>query len=214
MSGILDLLNSDTGKGLINGIEQQLGINKASVVKALGAALPMILGGMRNNSSSSNGASGLLGALLGGSHNGSILDEIGNIFGGGSAGGVDHNIMTDGGKILGHIFGGQEQNAAHVVSKSSGIDLSHAMDIMKVAAPFIMGYIGKKMHSNGVSDQGGLKGLLGGLLGNDVDASRDVASKVQGFDTNDDTLDDIAGMVSKYGKEAGGIANLLSGLFN
>jgi len=214
MSGILDLLNSDTGKGLINGIEQQLGVNKASIVKALGAALPMILGGMRNNSSSSSGASGLLGALLGGNHNGSILDSIGDIFGGGSAGGIDHNVMTDGGKILGHVFGGQEQNAAHVVSKSSGIDLSQAMDIMKVAAPFVMGYIGKKMHGNGVSDQSGLKGLLGGLLGNDLDTSRDVASRVQGFDYNNDTIDDLAGMVSKYGKEAGGIANLLSGLFN
>ena len=214
MSGILDLLNSDTGKGLINGMEQQLGINKASIVKALGAALPMILGGMRNNTSSSTGSSGLLDALLGGNHNGSILDSIGDIFGGGSADGVDHNVMTDGGNILGHVFGGQEQNAAHVVSKSSGIDMSQAMNIMKAAAPFIMGYIGKKMHSNNVSDQSGLKGLLGGLLGDDINASRDVASRVQGFDTNDDTIDDIAGMVSKYGKEAGGIANLLSGLFS
>jgi len=211
MSGILDLLNSDNGKNLISGMEQQFGINKASVAKVLGSAIPMILGGMRNNASSSNGAPGLLGALLGGNHNGSILDNIGSILGGSS---VDHNILTDGANILGHIFGGQENNAAHVVSKSGGVDLSQAMNIMKTVAPFVMGYIGKKMHSNGVSDQGGLKGLLGDLLGDDTDSQRDVASRIQGFDNNDDTIDDLAGLVGELGKNSGGIANLLSGLFS
>ncbi len=211
MSGILDLLNSNSGKDLISGIEQQFGINKASVAKVLGSAIPMILGGMRNNASSSSGASDLLGALLGGNHNGSILDNIGSILGGSS---VDHNVMTDGGNILGHIFDGQENNAAHVVSKSGGIDMSQAMNIMKTVAPFVMGYIGKMMHSNGVSDQGGLKGVLGGLLGDDTDSQRDVASRIQGFDNNDDTIDDLAGLVGELGKNSGGIANLLSGLFS
>lgn len=211
MSGILDLLNSNSGKDLISGIEQQFGINKASVAKVLGSAIPMILGGMRNNASSSSGASDLLGALLGGNHNGSILDNIGSILGGSS---VDHNVMTDGGNILGHIFDGQENNAAHVVSKSGGIDMSQAMNIMKTVAPFVMGYIGKMMHSNGVSDQGGLKGVLGGLLGDDTDSQRDVASRIQGFDKNDDTINDLAGLVGDLGKNSGGIANLLTGLFS
>jgi len=211
MSEILDLLNSDSGKGLINGIEKQFGLNKASVAKVLGSAIPMILGGMKNNSSSSNGASGILGAILGDNHSGGILDNIGNVLGGSQA---DQNVMDDGGKILGHIFGGQENNAAHVVGKSSGIDLSQAMHIMKVAAPFVLGYLGKKARSHNVSDQSGLQGLLGGLLGNDQDAQTDIASRVQGFDTNDDTLDDLAGMVSKFGKQSGGIANILSGLFS
>jgi len=211
MSEILDLLNSDSGKGLIDGIEKQFGLNKASIAKVLGSAIPMILGGMKNNANSGNGASSILGAIMGGNHDGGILDNIGSIMGGNQ---VDSNVMNDGEKILGHVFGGQEKNAAEVVGKSSGIDLSQAMHIMKVAAPFVLGYLGKKARSNDVSDQGGLQDLLGGLLGNDSDTHSDVASRVQGFDTNDDTLDDLAGMVSKYGKQSGGIANILSGLFS
>lgn len=211
MSEILDLLNSSIGKELINGASQQMGLNKASTTSALSAAMPLILGAMKNNTSTSSGAAGLLGALGNSSHNGSMLDNLGSILGGSS---IDDDVMTDGGNILGHVFGGQENNAASAISKSSGIDMSSAMNMMKVAAPFVMSYLGKKAMSSGVSDQNGLSGLLGNLLGNDGETHQDMASKIQDFDNNDLSVDDIAGMVSKYGKEAGGIANLLSGLFS
>ncbi len=211
MSGILDLLNSSMGKELINGMSNQMGLNKASTASALGAALPMILGALGNNASSSGGASGLLKALGGSNHSGGILDNIGSILGGS---GIDDNVMKDGGNILGHAFGGQESNAANAVSKSSGIDLGAATNIMKAAAPFVMGYLGKQMLSSNVSDQGGLQSMLGGLLGDDNDAQKDIASRIQGFDNNDDTIDDLAKLVGNMGKQSGGITNLLSGLFN
>ena len=211
MSGILDLLNSSMGKELINGMSNQMGLNKASTASALGAAVPMILGALGNNASSSGGASGLLKALGGSNHSGGILDNIGSILGGS---GIDDNVMKDGGNILGHVFGGQEGNAANAISKSSGIDLGAASSIMKAAAPFVMGYLGKQMLNSKVSDQGGLQSMLGGLLGDDQDAQKDIASRIQGFDKNDDTIDDLAGMVSKFGKQSGGISNILSGLFS
>ncbi|MCK5677518.1 MAG: DUF937 domain-containing protein [Flavobacteriaceae bacterium] len=197
MSGILDLLNSSMGKELINGASQQMGLNKASTASALGAAMPLILGAMKNNSSTSSGAAGLLGALGNSSHNGSMLDNLGSILGGSN---IDDDVMTDGGNILGHVFGGQENNAASAISKSSGIDMNSAMNMMKVAAPFIMSYLGKQTMSNSVSDQNGLSGLLGGLLGNDGGTQQDMASKIQGFDNNDFSIDDIAGLMTGGGK--------------
>ncbi len=196
MSGILDLLNSSMGKELINGASQQMGLSKANTASALGAAMPLILGAMKNNSSTSSGAAGLLGAMGNSNHQGGMLDNLGSILGGNN---IDDNIMTDGGNILGHVFGGQEKNAANAISKSSGIDMSSAMNMMKVAAPFIMSYLGKQAVSNGVSDQNGLSGLLGGLLGNEEEAQQDMASKIQDFDNNDFSIDDIAGLMTGGG---------------
>ncbi len=210
MSSILDLLNSSMGKELINGASQQMGLNKASTASALGAAMPLILGAMKNNASSSSGAAGLLGALGNSNHNGSMLDNLGSILGGSN---IDDDIMKDGGNILGNVFGGQEKNAASAISKSSGIDLNSAMNMMKVAAPFIMSYLGKKTTSNGVSDQNGITDLLGSLLGGDSSGQQDLASKIQGFDNNDFSVDDIAGLMTGGGN-SGNILNSLGKLFN
>ncbi|MCF6224178.1 MAG: DUF937 domain-containing protein [Flavobacteriaceae bacterium] len=210
MSGILDLLNSSMGKELINGASQQMGLNKASTASALGAAMPLILGAMKNNASSSSGAAGLLGALGNSNHSGGMLDNLGSILGGSN---IDDDIMKDGGNILGHVFGGQEKNAANAISKSSGIDMNSAMNMMKVAAPFIMSYLGKKTTSNGVSDQNGISDLLGSLLGGDSSGQQDLASKIQGFDNNDFSVDDIAGLMTGGGN-SGNILNSLGKLFN
>ena len=210
MSGILDLLNSDTGKQLINGASSQLGLDKANAASALEAAIPLILGGMQNNASTSSGAASLLGALGNSKHNGGILDNLGSILGGSN---IDDEVLTDGGNILGHVFGGQEQNAANAISKSSGIDLNAAMGLMKTAAPFIMGYLGKQAMSKGVSDQNGVSDLLGGLLGDDNDNQKDMASKLQGYDNNDLSIDDIAGLLTGGGN-SGGLLGTLGKLFS
>ena len=211
MSSILDLLNSSQGNDLIGGTSQQLGLSKAQTASALGAAMPLILAAMKNNSSTSDGAAGLLGALGNSKHSGGILDNLSSILGGS---GIDEDVLTDGGNILGHVFGGQQNNAAGAISKSSGIDMNSAMSLMKVAAPFIMGYLGNQAKNNNVSDGNGLSDMLGGLLGNNGNAMQDMASKLQGFDNNDFSVDDIAGLLSSGSKGAGGIGGMLKGLFS
>jgi len=66
MAGVLDLLNSDLGKTLVNSASEQLGQNKAQTATALSTALPLILGAMKNHASTTKGAEGLLGGLFGG----------------------------------------------------------------------------------------------------------------------------------------------------
>lgn len=210
MSSILELLNSSMGKDLISGASNQMGLDKANTTSALSAAIPLILGAMKNNASTTSGADGLLGALGNAKHNGGMLDNLGSILGGSN---IDDDVMKDGGNILGNVFGGQEKNAASAISKSSGIDLNSAMNMMKVAAPFVMSYLGKKTTSNGISDQNGITDLLGNLLGSDSSGQQDLASKIQGFDNNDFSVDDLAGLMGGSGN-SGNILNSLGKLFN
>ncbi|RLD20207.1 MAG: hypothetical protein DRI69_06800, partial [Bacteroidetes bacterium] len=165
---------------------------------------------LKNNAGSADGAAGLLGALSNSKHSGGgLLDNLGSILGGG---GIDDDVMADGGKILGHVFGGQESNAAGVISKASGIDMNSAMSILKLAGPFIMSYLGKKVLGGGVSDGKGLGDMLGGLLGGGSGVQQQLASQIQGFDSNDSTIDDIAGMISGKGGQSGGLGGLLGGM--
>ncbi len=210
MSGILDLLNSDIGKQLINGTSKQLGQGEKQTTSALSAALPLILGAMKNNASNSNGASGLLKALGNNNHSGGIMDNLGSILGGS---GIDQNVLDDGAGILGHIFGGKEENVASAVSKSSGMDLGSAMNILKVAAPLIMGYLGKETRKKNVSTQSGIGDMLGGLLGGNSNQTQNLVTSLLDADGDGSVIDDVAGMLLGGGKSKGGLGSLLGGLF-
>mgnify|MGYP003624551128 CR=1 FL=1 len=212
MAGILDLLNSDLGKTLISGASKQFGQDETKTTSALSAALPLILGAMKNNASTPDGASGLLKALGNDKHSGGILDNLGSVLGGG---GVDQDVLDDGAGILGHVFGGREQNVAQAVSKSSGIDLNTAMNILKVAGPLVMGALGKETRQKGVADQTGIGDLLGGMLGGASNEQQSIVSKLLDADGDGSLIDDVAGMLLGGGssKKKSGLGGLLGGLF-
>lgn len=204
---ILDLLNGPMGKTLIQGASKQFGLGEGATQTAMSTAVPLILGALKNNSATTEGASGLLGAIKG-KHDGSMLDNLGSILGGDS---VDEDVMKDGEGMLGHIFGGKQENVAAAVSKSSGIDLGSAMNILKVAGPFLMGSIGKQASSQGVSDQNGIGDLLGGMLGNGAQEQQSLINRLLDSDGDGSIIDDVAGMLMKGSK--GGVGDLLGGLF-
>ncbi|WP_298366572.1 DUF937 domain-containing protein [uncultured Lutibacter sp.] len=204
MAGLLDLLNSDLGKTLVNGASQKLGQNEAQTSSALSAALPLILGAMKNNASTPQGAEGLLGALSG-KHDGSILDNLGDLLG-------NESTLQDGAGILGHVFGGKEQNVAKAVSAKSGIDMGSAMNLLKMAAPVIMGYLGKQSRQNNVSDANGVGDLLGGLLGGGAQKEQSLITQILDADGDGSVIDDLIGMAAG-GKKKGGLGGLLGGLF-
>ncbi len=208
MAGILDLLNGPMGEMLISGASKQFGLGEGSTQKAMSAAMPLILGAMKNNASTPEGASGLLNAVMG-KHDGGILDNLGSILGGDS---VDEDVLQDGEGILGHVFGGKQEHVAAAVSKSSGIDMGAAMNILKVAGPFLMGAIGKQARTQNVSDQNGIGDLLGGLLGGGHQEQQSLVNRLLDADGDGSIIDDVAGMLLSGGKK-GGLGSLLGGLF-
>ena len=200
MAGLEDLLNSDLGKNLISTASQQLGQPKNKTASALSTALPLILGGLQKNASTPEGAQGIMNALNS-KHDGSILDNLGGL--------IDNSdILKDGAGILGHVFGGKTQNVANAVSTKSGLDVNTTMSLLKMAAPIVMGYLGKQT-SNQQTDENGINNLLGGLLGEN--GSQSLLTKILDADGDGDVMDDIMDMAT--GKSKGGLGGLLGGLF-
>ncbi len=208
MASILDLLNSDAGKALINGASQQLGQDKAKTTTAMEAALPLLLGAMKNNAKTPEGAAGLLSALGNDKHSGGILDNLGSILGGSN---IDDDVMQDGSGILSHVFQGKEQNIASAVGKSSGLDAGSAMNTLKVAAPVLMGLLGKESRQQNVADQNGIENLLSGLLGGGGQKEESLVTQLLDADNDGSVIDDVAGMLLGGGKKGGGLLGGLLG---
>ena len=209
MSGILDLLNSDNGKSLINGVSSQIGQSKSKTSNLLSMALPMLMQAMKKNANSSEGASGIMGALQ--KHDGSILDNIGDLFTGKNA----DTVSNDGGKILGHVLGNRKENIQNALSQKSGMDAGAVDQILKVAAPIVMGVLGKQQRQNKVDSPNGIEGLLGGLIGNKTDdKDQSFLESILDADGDGSVIDDVAGMVLGGKKNKSGLGGMLGGLFD
>lgn len=208
MSGILDLLNSDIGKSLINGVSGHTGQSKSKTSNLLTMAMPVLMQAMKRNANSSEGASGIMGALQ--KHDGSILDNLGGLFSGGNI----NAVSDDGGKILGHLLGNKQSNVQNALSQKSGIDAGSVGQILKVAAPILMGVLGKQQRQNNVNSSSGIQGLLGGLIGNNApDQNQSFLESMLDADGDGPVIDDVAGMVLGGKKGKSGLGGLLGGLF-
>jgi len=169
MAGLIDLLNSDLGKTLISSASQQLGQKEDKTASALTVALPLILGAMKNNAATPQGAEGLLGALSG-KHDGSLLDNLGGLLG-------NSDVLNDGAGILGHVFGGKQQYVAQAVGTKSGMDTASVMKLLQIAAPVVMGYLGKQSKQQNIKDGSGIESLLGGLLNGEAQKEQSLILK-------------------------------------
>nr|AOE06962.1 conserved hypothetical protein [uncultured bacterium] len=209
MAGLLDLLNSDLGKQLISGASAQTGASESKTAEVLSMALPVLLGAMKKNAQTQEGASGLLGALSN-KHDGSILDNLGSLLGGGN---VDQSVMNDGAGILGHVLGGKQPVVENTLSQNTGLDAGTIGQILKIAAPILLGVIGKQTKQNDVNDSSALSSILGSMLGGQPKGNQSLIESLIDADGDGSVLDDVAGMVLGSNKNKGGLGGMLGGLF-
>lgn len=209
MAGLLDLLNSDLGKQLISGASAQTGASESKTAEVLSMALPVLLGAMKKNVQTQEGASGLLGALSN-KHDGSILDNLGSLLGGGN---VDQSVMNDGAGILGHVLGGKQPVVENTLSQKTGLDAGTIGQILKIAAPILLGVIGKQTKQNDVNDSSALSSILGSMLGGQPKGNQSLIESLIDADGDGSVLDDVAGMVLGSNKNKGGLGGMLGGLF-
>jgi len=202
MSGLLDLLNSDTAKQLISSTSKETGASEEKTSSVLSMAIPLLLGAMNNNAKSEQGASNLMSALSN-KHDGSILDNLGSLLGGES---VDQDVKKDGEGILGHVLGGKQAMIQQTIAQKVGVDSSTVAQILKIAAPVVLGFLGKKKQENNVNEAGGLSGILSGLLGGQSGDEQSWVTSLLDNNGDGSVIDDVSGMI--MGKKGG-----LGGLF-
>lgn len=210
MATILELLNSDFGKQIISGVSSQTHAQEDKTAQVITMAMPLLLGAMKKNASTPDGANSLLNALNN-KHDGSILNNLGGLF----SGGVNNDVMSDGAGILKHVLGNQQSQVQNALSQKSGLDSGTVMQILQIAAPIVLGMLGKETKQANVTNESGLMNVLGNVIGGKTKKEQSLLTSILDADGDGSIIDDIAGMVLSGGnkKSSGGIGGLLGGLF-
>jgi hypothetical protein len=148
---LTNILGALTGNDAVSTIAEKFNLDSKQVSSVISNALPSIMGAMQKNASTPGGAEALAKAL--GDHAGNAGNIINNLKG------AD---LTDGAKILSHIFGGNLSSVVSGISQKSGVASNAVSNILASIAPSILAILGKQ---NGNSGAGGLGSLLGAVLG-------------------------------------------------
>ena len=197
---LMSLLQNQLTPEVINQLSQQTGAAPEQTTTAAQGVFSTLLSGLAKNASTESGAMGILGALDQ-DHDGSILNDVmGLVMGGGQSSGA-----TNGAGILGHILGGQQQNAAQMLSQTSGVNQNGVMDMMIKLAPMVMGVLGQQKQQQGGMNASALSGLLGGAVqSQNENPLMQMATRFLDKDGDGSAIDDVMGMVG---------SKLLGGMF-
>ena len=142
MANLMDLLQGQLTEGLVDQLSQQLGgADKQQTASAASGILSTLMSAMAKNAATPEGASSLANALDS-DHDGSILDNIGDILGGATQ--PQNTKTTNGAGILKHVLGGKQAGAIEMISKMSGLDSGNTGNLMSMMAPIVMGMLGKQ----------------------------------------------------------------------
>ena len=152
MCSLLEELMSGLDAGTLNQLGQKAGIGSNDVSGAVQAALPAILGGLTRNAQGQDGAAALSRALQK-DHDGGVLENLGGLL-------QNDDLMSQGQKILGHVFGQKEGNVARGLGQVSNQSSESMTQLMAMLAPVVMGMLAKKQQQQGL-DSSSLSDMLG-----------------------------------------------------
>ena len=113
----------------------QLGVDEATAEQAARQAIPALLGGMQANAEDPAGARSLAGAL--GDHPGDLIDGGVNL---------DQVDANDGEKIVGNIFGPNQDQVAQTLGGNLGGQAGGLIQrLLPILAPIVLAYLSKRL---------------------------------------------------------------------
>lgn len=197
MVNLLDMLKDQIGDSIFSQAGQFLGADESGVKSAMGAAMPAILGSMITNSSSQKGAEGLLDMITSGGHDGGIFDSLGGLLGGGD---TTSGFLNSGSGILKSLMGNKLGSVVDVIASVSGMKKGLASSVMSMAAPLVMGMVGRYVKQKAL-DAIGLGKFLGGQSKHVANALPAGMGSLLGFSA-DSGMGDRIEEVAETAKEA------------
>ena len=202
----MNLLQGQLSEGVLNQLTQQIGASDSKQTAAATAGIMnTLVGALAKNASNPEGAQSLSNALDR-DHDGSVLDNVMDMFTGGGQTAQQNNRAMNGAGILNHILGDRQGGAIDMISQISGLDSGKTGNLMTMLAPMLMGALGRQKRQQGL-DVGGLANLLTGTVTQQNQSAQNptmsLVTKFLDSDGDGSIADDVASIGMK----------LLGGLF-
>ncbi len=150
-----DLMKLMDNSGALGQVSEMLGVDKKAANSAIDTVLPMLLKGMQGQLNNKDTKDGFLQALSDHSK-----DDTSDLLKA-----VKKADTVDGAKIVKHLLGAGQEEAAAKAKKKSGLSTNDILKIMAILAPILMSKMGKTAKTQSArSGSDDMFGIVGGLL--------------------------------------------------
>ena len=157
---LMDMAKSYLTNELVSKASGALGESEGGISKILSAAVPSLIGSIADKASTSHGAQEVA-KMAADQHSSGLLGSLGNFFGGDNS----SSMLSSGGGIISSLLGGGQGNMlTSLISNFAGAKSSTVTTLLSMAAPAILGMIGKHTTENNVPVSG-----LGSLMSGQKD---------------------------------------------
>ena len=184
------MLMEQLGGSALSSIGERIGADEDTTGSALSAAIPLLISGLARNAAEPQGAESIHRALAE-DHDGSVLDDLGGF--------LSDPDAANGAGILGHVLGARQPAVTQELSSGTGLDAAQVGQVLRIAAPLVMGALGRRQRTEGL-DTNGLAALLGGQEQQEHAPNPDLMGMLTGLldaDKDGSPLDEIAGLAGK-----------------
>ncbi len=145
---LMDMIKGAISSQVMGQIGTALGTDSQGASKAVGIALPAILGGLVKQSSTPAGAANLFGMLD--KVDTGMLDNLGGALSGGKA----TSMIEMGTKMLPSIFGSNFSSIFNVLGKLTGLGAGKMGPLLGMLVPIVMGLLAKNKKATGMNVAG------------------------------------------------------------
>ena len=148
---ILSLIKDKLTDTVIEKVSNFLGEHPENIGSALNSAVPIVLGGIVRNASNDEDTAKVMDVLKDGGHTGEILDDLPNLLGN-----FDKTqlLITIGSNIFNHFTGNKSNAIVEKLSSLTGIRKTSASSLVGLAAPLVLGALGKVVAKEGLGVSG------------------------------------------------------------
>ncbi len=145
---LLDMAKSYFSNELISKASAHLGESEGGISKVISAAIPSLIGTIADKASSHDGANSVM-QMASEQNDSGILGSLGGFFNSDS----NSSLLSKGSSIIGSLFGngGQSNMLTTLISSFAGVKGSSVGTIISMAAPALLGLIGKHSKDNNMS---------------------------------------------------------------
>jgi OOP family OmpA-OmpF porin len=157
-SNLIDLFNNTVGDLLARQASSILGESAANTSTGLSVIVPKLFGVLAQKANTDTGATDLTNYMTENNIDGSLLTNVSGMLGGGIE---TERLMYNGAGMVRYLFDDKLTSVVDSIASASGLKTSSATSLLKLAAPLVLGIVGKHIREKGL-DAAGLKTLLVG----------------------------------------------------
>ncbi len=158
MATLLDDLGQLATPGLLSNVASTLGESEQNVGRGLSGGFSSLLAGLVNKTGDSNAMQQFFSLATDPANDDQVLDNPAGLVDS-IAGGARSPIVSLGERFTSSVFGGRTSAATDVLSRFSGLRAGAISSILRLAAPLVLGMLGRRIRQ-GSLNAGGLGALL------------------------------------------------------